>query len=124
MKPDRSPYRLVYGHLATKFEPLRNAILYASAMHLSKLGQLPRFAISPYRTVMRNSFRIAVQNEEAAWGLAATVLLSIVFDVSTLKRRDLLLLTFTGYRHWSRRMELETSRMSKAPPAWPCQTRE
>ncbi|KAK9238967.1 fungal-specific transcription factor domain-containing protein [Lipomyces kononenkoae] len=81
VKPEQNPYRLVYGSLATKSQPLLKAILFASAMHLSKLGRLPNFAVQPYRMAMRDSFRDALQSGDEAWGLGATVLLSIVFDV-------------------------------------------
>ncbi|KAK9371390.1 fungal-specific transcription factor domain-containing protein [Lipomyces kononenkoae] len=81
VKPDQNPYRLVYGSLATKSQPLLKAILFASAMHLSKLGQLPNFAVKPYRMAMRDSFRDALQTGDEGWGLGATVLLSIIFDV-------------------------------------------
>ena len=74
---------MVYGSLATESKPLLNVILFASALHLSKLGQLPSFAVKPYRVAMRDSFRDALQTEDEAWGLGATVLLSVAFDVGS-----------------------------------------
>ncbi|PYI07171.1 hypothetical protein BO78DRAFT_444405 [Aspergillus sclerotiicarbonarius CBS 121057] len=81
VKLDQNPYRVVYGTLATESRPLHKAILFASALHLSKLGQLPNFAIKPYRVAMRDSFRDALTREDESWALGATVLLSVIFDV-------------------------------------------
>jgi hypothetical protein len=77
----RNPYLVVYGRLSQESQPLRNSILFASALHLSKLGALPNDAIKTCRADMRDSFRNALHDPEEAWGLGATVLLSIVFDV-------------------------------------------
>ena len=81
VKLDQNPYRVVYGNLATESQPLLKAILFASALHLSKLGQLPNFAIKPYRMAMRDSFRDALTRDDEFWALGATVLLSVIFDV-------------------------------------------
>ena len=55
--------------------------MLASALHLSKLGRLPKFAIQHYRKAVQESFRDAVMKDGEAWGLGATVLLSVVSDV-------------------------------------------
>ncbi|OJI99580.1 hypothetical protein ASPVEDRAFT_26379 [Aspergillus versicolor CBS 583.65] len=81
VKRDQNPYRIVYGNLATQSEPLFRAIMLASALHLSKLGKLPKFAIKHYRTAMQESFRDNLKKGGEAWSLGATVLLSVVFDI-------------------------------------------
>lgn len=81
VKLDQNPYRVVYGALAADAQPLLRTIYFASALHLSKLGQLPNFAIKPYREAMRDSFRNALARGDREWSLAATVLLTIVFNV-------------------------------------------
>lgn len=78
-----NPYHVVYGSMATQSDAMHKMILFASAQHLVQLGQLPKFAIQPYRAAMRQSFRDALRNQDEAWVLGVTVLLSIVFDVST-----------------------------------------
>lgn len=82
VEPYRNPYKTVYGALARGSRPLRNAILFASTLHLTKLGDLPHDTIKTYRADMRDSFREALQADEEIWSLGATVLLSIIFDVS------------------------------------------
>ncbi|KAH6712495.1 fungal-specific transcription factor domain-containing protein [Leptodontidium sp. MPI-SDFR-AT-0119] len=117
VKPDQNPYRMVYGSLAVESKPLLSVILFASALHLSKLGQLPKFAVKPYRMAMRDSFRDALRTENEALGLGATVLLSIVFDVIG-----------TGLDIWSskivgcrRLLEQSLSRSNRKPsPAMRC----
>ncbi|PYH94667.1 hypothetical protein BO71DRAFT_429767 [Aspergillus ellipticus CBS 707.79] len=52
MKLDQNPYQIVYGSLVANSEPLHKAIMLASALHFSKLGKLPIFAIKHYRTEM------------------------------------------------------------------------
>lgn len=79
-----NPYHVVYGSMAAQSDAMHKMILFASAQHLAQLGQLPKFAIQPYRAAMRQSFRDALQNPDEAWVLGVTVLLSIVFDVSTM----------------------------------------
>ena len=69
--------------MATESQLVFKAILLASALHLSKLGKLPAFAVKPYRVAMQRSFRDSVKTQSAEWSLGATVLLSIIFDVST-----------------------------------------
>ncbi|KAH6972866.1 fungal-specific transcription factor domain-containing protein [Ilyonectria sp. MPI-CAGE-AT-0026] len=81
VEPDRNPYRAVYCSLAKESKPLLNSILFASALHLTKLGQLPNYVIKTYRTALKDSFRDALQSDNEAWGLGATVLLSVIFDV-------------------------------------------
>jgi hypothetical protein len=81
VKLDQNPYRVVYGALAADAQPLLRTIYFASALHLSKLGQLPNFAIKPYREAMRDSFRNALTRGDGTWSLAATVLLTIIFNV-------------------------------------------
>ncbi|KAF5499261.1 hypothetical protein CGCF413_v006208 [Colletotrichum fructicola] len=81
VEPYRNPYKTVYGALARGSRPLRNAILFASTLHLTKLGDLPHDTIKTYRADMRDSFREALQADEEIWSLGATVLLSIIFDV-------------------------------------------
>ncbi|KAJ5362182.1 Protein of unknown function DUF3468 [Penicillium brevicompactum] len=78
---DNNPYRKVYGSLATESQLVFKAILLASALHLSKLGKLPAFAVKPYRVAMQRSFRDSVKTQSVEWSLGATVLLSIIFDV-------------------------------------------
>lgn len=78
-----NPYHVVYGSMAAQSDAMHKMILFASAQHLVQLGQLPKFAIQPYRSAMRQSFRDALQNQAESWVLGVTVLLSIVFDVST-----------------------------------------
>lgn len=77
-----NPYHVVYGSMAAQSDAMHKMILFASAQHLVQLGQLPKFAIQPYRAAMRQSFRDALRNQDEAWVLGVTVLLSIVFDVS------------------------------------------
>jgi hypothetical protein len=81
MRPDCNPYRDIYGDLAVRSHPLRNTILFASASHLVNLGRLPKFALQPYRKAMRVAFREGIAIETDLEGLAATALLSVVFDV-------------------------------------------
>ncbi|KAG8162076.1 hypothetical protein KVR01_007841 [Diaporthe batatas] len=76
-----NPYHVVYGSMAAQSDAMHKMILFASAQHLVQLGQLPKFAIQPYRSAMRQSFRDALQNQAESWVLGVTVLLSIVFDV-------------------------------------------
>lgn len=80
-EPNRNPYRNVYGHLAKDSRPLLDTIFFASAMHLSKLGQLQNSEIKRFRLELQASFREALQNDHSPWALGLTVLLSIVFDV-------------------------------------------
>uniref|UniRef100_L2FYG6 Uncharacterized protein n=1 Tax=Colletotrichum fructicola (strain Nara gc5) TaxID=1213859 RepID=L2FYG6_COLFN len=93
VEPYRNPYKTVYGALARGSRPLRNAILFASTLHLTKLGDLPHDTIKTYRADMRDSFREALQADEEIWSLGATVLLSIIFDV-----------TGTGMDSWSSKL--------------------
>ncbi|KAJ4129602.1 hypothetical protein NW754_003884 [Fusarium falciforme] len=81
IRPDLNPYREIYGALAARSSPLRSTIMFASAFHLANLGRLPKFAIQPYRKAMREAFRKALAAETDIEGLAATALLSVVFDV-------------------------------------------
>lgn len=81
VKKDQNPYRTIYGALATESEPLLKSIMLASALHLTKQGRLPRFAIKPYRMAVQESFREALKSQDEAWSLGVTVLLSVVFDV-------------------------------------------
>lgn len=76
-----NPFHLVYGSMAAQSDAMHEMILFVSAQHLVQLGQLPKFAIQPYRAAMQQSFRDALQNQDEAWVLGVTVLLSIVFDV-------------------------------------------
>jgi hypothetical protein len=78
-----NPYHVVYGSMVAQSDVIHKMILFASAQHLVQLGQLPKFAIQPYRAAMRQSFRDALRNQGEAWVLGVAVLLSIVFDVST-----------------------------------------
>ncbi|EXL45130.1 hypothetical protein FOCG_12542 [Fusarium oxysporum f. sp. radicis-lycopersici 26381] len=93
MRPDCNPYRDIYGDLAVRSHPLRNTILFASASHLVNLGRLPKFALQPYRKAMRVAFREGIAIETDLEGLAATALLSVVFDVID-----------TGLDTWSTRL--------------------
>ncbi|EXA31736.1 hypothetical protein FOVG_16974 [Fusarium oxysporum f. sp. pisi HDV247] len=93
MRPDCNPYRDIYGDLAVRSHPLRNTILFASASHLVNLGRLPKFALQPYRKAMRVAFREGIAIETDLEGLAATALLSVVFDVID-----------TGLHTWSTRL--------------------
>ncbi|KAK2685610.1 hypothetical protein QWA68_015463 [Fusarium oxysporum] len=93
MRPDCNPYRDIYGDLAVRSHPLRNTILFASASHLVNLGRLPKFALQPYRKAMRVAFREGIAIETDLEGLAATALLSVVFDVID-----------TGLDTWSMRL--------------------
>ncbi|KAM0241434.1 hypothetical protein ACHAP5_007631 [Fusarium lateritium] len=93
MRPDCNPYRDIYGDLAVSSRPLRSTILFASASHLVNLGRLPRFALQPYRKAMRVAFREGITIETNLEGLAATALLSVVFDVIN-----------TGLDTWSTRL--------------------
>ncbi|EWZ85555.1 hypothetical protein FOWG_10663 [Fusarium oxysporum f. sp. lycopersici MN25] len=93
MRPDCNPYRDIYGDLAVRSHPLRNTILFASASHLVNLGRLPKFALQPYRKAMRVAFREGIAIETGLEGLAATALLSVVFDVID-----------TGLDTWSTRL--------------------
>lgn len=86
VKLAQNPYRVVYGALATESAPLMKAIQFASALHLSQLGQLPKFAIQPYRMAMRDSFRDALADIDKAWSLGVTVLLTVIFDVKKHKQ--------------------------------------
>ncbi|PYH77016.1 hypothetical protein BO82DRAFT_395733 [Aspergillus uvarum CBS 121591] len=81
VKKDQNPYRTIYGALATESEPLLKSIMLASALHLTKQGRLPRFAIKPYRIAVQESFREALKSQDEAWSLGVTVLLSVVFDI-------------------------------------------
>ncbi|RAK72235.1 Zn(II)2Cys6 transcription factor [Aspergillus fijiensis CBS 313.89] len=81
VKKDQNPYRTIYGALATESEPLLKSIMLASALHLTKQGRLPRFAIKPYRMAVQESFREALKSQDEAWSLGVTVLLSVVFDI-------------------------------------------
>ncbi|KEZ46731.1 hypothetical protein SAPIO_CDS0007 [Scedosporium apiospermum] len=76
----QNPYHAVYARLAMRSDPVRDAILFASALHLSKLGRLPVFAVQPYRETMRESFRKAIVADDDDESLAATIILTIVFD--------------------------------------------
>ncbi|KAM5349528.1 hypothetical protein ACJ41O_006033 [Fusarium nematophilum] len=81
VEPSRNPYRYVYGHLAKESQPLHESILLASAMHLSRLGQLDNSTVKPYRMARQTSFREAIRGGNNRWGLGLTVLLSVVFDI-------------------------------------------
>ncbi|KAF5668324.1 hypothetical protein FDENT_11940 [Fusarium denticulatum] len=81
MRPDCNPYRDIYGDLAVSSRSLRSTILFAAASHLVNLGRLPKFALQPYRKAMRVAFREGIAIETDLEGLAATALLSVVFDV-------------------------------------------
>ncbi|KAH6612979.1 fungal-specific transcription factor domain-containing protein [Boeremia exigua] len=81
VESERNPYGTVYGNLARESLPLRNVLIFASALHLTKLGQLPNEVIRTHRVAMRDSFRNAVRLTEDTWALGMTVLLSIVLDV-------------------------------------------
>lgn len=81
MRPDCNPYREIYGDLAVSSRPLRSTILFASASHLANLGRLPKFAVQPYRKAMRVAFREGIATDTDLEGLAATALLSVIFDV-------------------------------------------
>ncbi|EWG42538.1 hypothetical protein FVEG_04314 [Fusarium verticillioides 7600] len=93
MRPDCNPYRDIYGDLAVSSRSLRSTILFASASHLVNLGRLPKFALQPYRKAMRVAFREGIAIETELEGLAATALLSVVFDVID-----------TGLDTWSTRL--------------------
>lgn len=91
--------------------------MFASAFHLANLGRLPKFAIQPYRQAMREAFRKALSAEDDIEGLAATALLSVVFDVWKHNTHPPIhipsdsCLTWTGYWDWLRCLELETCRL-------------
>ncbi|CVK92236.1 uncharacterized protein FPRN_09808 [Fusarium proliferatum] len=93
MRPDCNPYREIYGDLAVSSRPLRSTILFASASHLANLGRLPKFAVQPYRKAMRVAFREGIATDTDLEGLAATALLSVIFDVID-----------TGLDTWSTRL--------------------
>ncbi|PKY03898.1 hypothetical protein P168DRAFT_345196 [Aspergillus campestris IBT 28561] len=81
LDPDRNPYTVVYATLAGTSQALYNAILSASANHLVTLGQLPIWAVGPYRQAMQDSFRRAVGSGTVCRSTAAAVLLCIAAEV-------------------------------------------
>ncbi|PLB50749.1 hypothetical protein P170DRAFT_474305 [Aspergillus steynii IBT 23096] len=116
IKTEQNPYRIIYGSLAAQSEPLRKAILFASALHRSKLGKLPTFAIKHYRTDMQESFRSALCEGGEPWNLAATALLSALFDIIG-----------TGMNTWSskligcrRLLQLASLSSEKVPKGFQC----
>lgn len=123
IRPDSNPYLEIYGSLATRSLPLRSAIIFASAFHLSNLGRLPKFAIQPYRKAMRQSFRDALATGNDIEGLAATALLSVIFDVriQDAPGHCTLQLTRTGHRHRVRRMEFKARRLPATAGECPLQ---
>ncbi|GKZ64477.1 hypothetical protein AnigIFM50267_005542 [Aspergillus niger] len=82
VKSKQNPYRTIYGALATESEPLLRSTMLASALHLSKQGKLPRFAVKPYRMAVQASLHEALKTQNEAWSLGVTVLLSVVSDGS------------------------------------------
>lgn len=95
----RNPYGTVYGNLAKESLPLRNVIMFASTLHLTKLGRLPNEVIESHRVAMRTSFRNAVYVAEDTWALGMTVLLSVVLDVRITHLCNILKLTNRGDRN-------------------------
>ncbi|GLA18270.1 hypothetical protein AnigIFM62618_005425 [Aspergillus niger] len=81
VKSKQNPYRTIYGALATESEPLLRSTMLASALHLSKQGKLPRFAVKPYRMAVQASLHEALKTQNEAWSLGVTVLLSVVSDI-------------------------------------------
>lgn len=125
-----NPYHVVYGSMAAQSDAMHKMILFASAQHLVQLGQLPKFAIQPYRAAMRQSFRDALQNQDEAWVLGVTVLLSIVFDVSTMIGSS----TFNSvpgnpvnheadHRNWHGWVELQTHWLSSVAYSGPLESK-
>lgn len=84
--PDRNPYTLVYGKMASSSLPLRAAILEASARHLSCMGQLPSGVVALYGQSSMETFKTAFSNWTQADALAATLLLSISAEVMTSRK--------------------------------------
>ncbi|VUC32523.1 unnamed protein product [Clonostachys rosea] len=81
VEPVRNPYRKVYGSLAIECKPLLDTILFASGLHLSKLGHLENDTLKAFRMEIKNSFREALKKGRGFWALGLTVMLSIIFDV-------------------------------------------
>lgn len=81
VEPVRNPYRKVYGSLAIESKPLLDTILFASGLHLSKLGHLKNDTLKSFRMEIKSSFREALKKGRGFWALGLTVMLSIIFDV-------------------------------------------
>ncbi|CAG9988885.1 unnamed protein product [Clonostachys byssicola] len=81
VEPVRNPYRKVYGSLAIECKPLMDTILFASGLHLSKLGHLENDKLKAFRMEIKSSFRDALKKGRGFWALGLTVMLSIIFDV-------------------------------------------
>lgn len=77
-----NPFRTVYTAISQEFPPLTNAILCASASHLTGLGRLPHNAVEPYRKNLRSSFRRSKSFPDHEIGMAATVLFTVSSGVS------------------------------------------
>lgn len=77
-----NPFKDVYGTIAKISQPLCNAVMLASVVHLTSTNLFPPVLAKSYRDLLQKSFQDALQSEEHDAGLAATLLLSTVVNVS------------------------------------------
>jgi hypothetical protein len=83
--------------------------MFASALHLTKMGHLPNEVLKTHRIALRTSFRDALLKPEEAWSLGLTVLLSVVLDVRKHRlhlnlHADFVKVIGTGMDSWSMKL--------------------
>ena len=102
--PHHNPYTTVYGTLAFVFRPLRNAVLKAAALHLHHSGQLTLDLSTRFHDHATASAKGAESTALQGVPKAATIMLSILCEVSHLSPHALTVLTGASLDH---RIELE-----------------